>query len=986
MTDETSSSTAVRGYLRKLQQRIGVVYAVRALVLACGAASATLLAAAFLCDAILTESVARALWLGAAAIAALVLGVSAYAARAYAGAAAARLFDPLGAGLGSRVRTALELSERAPTGTSPELVEAHRSVVQQALDTLPLSHVVPWTWLRHWNVYVGVLAVALAAGLVLEQPRVQTFVHSLLAPAHVRGDGTRVTPITRHITVHLSYPSYLAREATTLVDPVMITAPRGTNLDVRVEPLLPAQRGLLLLDRSRVVLTPAEGGVLRARVAAHDSGVLRVQLESAGVRYEDSRLIALHVLVDKTPRVVIEAPREQALVRPDEVVPLRFFASDDQGVASIDLHMRFADGSEKERVVWSSEEEAGPRAELRASTDLVPSELGLHAGDSLVVWLSARDQDLVSGPNVGKSEELEIEVASEQRRLSAFIPDLQSVADAAVDVLGDRLDDEVPAEPGRAKARFERIETSTRAWLGLIAKLTSAAARAEPSGTLDYDKVAGVRRRNQKLIDEEAGLHRAGAAGLAVRQHMDARNVDELERDVVLLTDLLAKAHIDEAGAIAAELRQLKKRIENLMAKLGKNPSEHDERALMEEIARAKQRLAQLAQSLSRMATRVPGEFMNQEALKQPEAGRTLQELEQAVKRHDLHAAAKDLDSLAKQIDQLAQQIGEGGVRLRESRFGPQDQAMAAARQKLDMLAQEQSRLLDHSRQLAKSGGQNADSQSSVETKQLQSLAQGIGDKLGQMQDRDGRLSQSSAMQRARDRARDANDALRSGDMAAARAAAQGAQQALSQAAAELAAEAQMSPGNGGQAAKNAQLAQRAAEDAQRLAQGIENSRPTGGPSESDRQKLRADVDPQAKTRQAAEQLKEAFEHGPDGLPLSPDGAESLDQAQKAMQRAEQALQHGQAEQAAQEQQAANDGLRKLSEKLAQEQKKQGSEGGPSGSEANTAGAQTPVHIPGAEDFKGPAQLRRKLLDAMREPAPSGFEAAVQRYYQELLR
>ena len=29
---------------------------------------------------------------------------------------------------------------------------------------------------------------------------------------------------------------------------------------------------------------------------------------------------------------------------------------------------------------------------------------------------------------------------------------------------------------------------------------------------------------------------------------------------------------------------------------------------------------------------------------------------------------------------------------------------------------------------------------------------------------------------------------------------------------------------------------------------------------------------------------------------------------------------------------------------------------------------------------------RRKLLDAMHEASPSGFEAAVQRYYEELLR
>jgi hypothetical protein len=45
-----------------------------------------------------------------------------------------------------------------------------------------------------------------------------------------------------------------------------------------------------------------------------------------------------------------------------------------------------------------------------------------------------------------------------------------------------------------------------------------------------------------------------------------------------------------------------------------------------------------------------------------------------------------------------------------------------------------------------------------------------------------------------------------------------------------------------------------------------------------------------------------------------------------------------------------------------------------------------PVHIPGAEEWKGPTELRRKLLDAMHEGGPSGYEAAIQRYYQELMR
>ena len=42
--------------------------------------------------------------------------------------------------------------------------------------------------------------------------------------------------------------------------------------------------------------------------------------------------------------------------------------------------------------------------------------------------------------------------------------------------------------------------------------------------------------------------------------------------------------------------------------------------------------------------------------------------------------------------------------------------------------------------------------------------------------------------------------------------------------------------------------------------------------------------------------------------------------------------------------------------------------------------------IPGSDEFSGSMEMRRRLLDAMREGAPSGWEDPVRRYYEELLR
>ena len=208
----------------------------------------------------------------------------------------------------------------------------------------------------------------------------------------------------------------------------------------------------------------------------------------------------------------------------------------------------------------------------------------------------------------------------------------------------------------------------------------------------------GLRKRNDKHCSRpKPGLHTPSLRSFAERSSADARQVEELERDVVLLADMLARAHVDEAKAIADELRSLKKHIEDLLSELENKPSPEAERALMQEIAKAQRRLAELAQSLSRMATRVPSEFVNRDALSKEAAETELASLERAVKDHDLRSAAQHLDALAKQIDDLAAQIGQGSLRLQESRFGPRDQALAQARQRLGMLGAEQDRLTERS-------------------------------------------------------------------------------------------------------------------------------------------------------------------------------------------------------------------------------------------------------------------------------------------------
>ncbi|HTU57095.1 MAG TPA: hypothetical protein VMF89_01655, partial [Polyangiales bacterium] len=452
---------------------------------------------------------------------------------------------------------------------------------------------------------------------------------------------------------------------------------------------------------------------------------------------------------------------------------------------------------------------------------------------------------------------------------------------------------------------------------------------------VDVDQLRGVRKRNDKLLTAEAGLYAPALRSFVERAAADLHLVEELERDVVLLADMLARAHVDEAKAIADELRSLKKHIEDLLSELENKPSPEAERALMQEIAKAQRRLAELAQSLSRMATRVPSEFVNRDALSKEAAETELASLERAVKEHDLRSAAQHLDALAKQIDELAAQIGQGSLRLQESRFGPRDQALAQARQKLSMLGAEQDRLTERSSEVMRNAldrGQRG--QPDPHGEGLAPRADALGKAAAELA-QGASSDPSSAAQRASERLRDARDALRTGDLSQARGMAQSAETSLRETAAELESEARVFPGRT-DARQRAGQARQAVDEAERLTDDIDRAMPNVSEhmNDSERQRVRSDADAQRAAADAADKLQRQFEQGPDGLPLSPEATERLQAAQKAMQQAERALQRGKPDEANRAQNQASEQLKELSESLAQQQQS-GGRGGKGKQEGN---------------------------------------------------
>jgi hypothetical protein len=984
----------VDGYLGRMRRRALLVHAVRALVLCAGTATLAFSAAAWLAGPVVSRGVSMASIAVVGAIAGLVGAWSLRPAMRWRGSGAARLLTDARPDLVSAARSAVELSRSPGTaGEASELVDAHQRRVRAALVQVPVSHAVPWRGLRHGTVLAGCLAGALGAVLLAGADRAASGAYALLHPEARSEEGLVVAAVVGETRARLAFPAHVGRPPQVLRDAQRIEAPRGTTIHYFVRPRVGASEASLEVAGRHVRLTEDEHGAFRGEFVVRQGGPLRIRLRNAeGQWLEDSVIRRLHAIEDHSPSVAMIRPDSDATVQLDEMVEVVWEASDDLGLRSVELVIRTPDGRDRHRSLLR-EHGTTSRARAQGHTTLSAVELDARPGDVLTVWVEARDGDMVMGPNVGTSVKRTLTVASESTRRLRTLAEIGATLDAGLNALADRLERPPPPEAAEARSRFEKVLRSGQAFVDALSDLADQAAE-HPGDTMgDASVYASMAKRQRRGLKLEERAHAKRVAAARRRARIDTLLVEQLEKDVLLLADTLGRARIQDAAAIARELESLRREMVSLVSELRRADSPEARRALNAAIARARARMRELMGRLAQMGEDVPSDFVNAQSLGEGKTADTLAAMQEALERGDLSEVEQQLAELEHQIHSLAEALGSADTSYAEARFGPRERAMAEALDVLAGLEAEQRDLLRRSDDLRRNAAERALKSSDALTpdsaRQLAERGRGTRAALeGVPEDALGPLEQEALM-RARQRLDDSADALDNRDLGEARRMARKAVRDLEDLARDLELSALMFPGRNGRMGDAARKVREGAKHARELRDEIDHALPRlqdhlqpGG-----RRQLQEDAARQGEAMKAADGLAERFGRGPDGQPLSPEAADRVRGVQRSMKEARDGLRGRDPVGATRAQEQAARQLGELREDLERGQRSGASGGGGGAGDADgRVDSRRRVQIPGADEHEGPTALRRRLLDAMREGAPRGYEQAVQRYYEELLR
>lgn len=980
-----SREAPVAAYLGRLRRRAALLHGVRALVAALGAGLLVFGLAALVAGPVAAPALVISAWLFVA-LAVAAVGFRAWRAfRPLRGAGAARLLAVVSPSLPSAARSAVELSlERGEL--SPSLILAHQARVREALARIEPRQVVPLRWLRHRAVALGAAGIALGA-LILTTERGGAGAYALVHPGARTETGQRIAVAFSGVEAHLVYPGYLARPSLTVADPTRLEVPRGTSIELRARARLDADAAVMRIGERDVPMERDASGTFVGRFVAREDGALSLRMRREdGEWIHDAAARSVRAIPDEAPRVTLLRPAEDRVVDGHETFDVQWDASDDVGIDHVDLVLRTPDGRESRRRVGSYREDARPTvAAGEAPLDL--ALLGVRPGDSVRLWLEARDGDIVSGPNLGRSAEITITLASEATRRSEALAELEAVLDRALHLLADRIERPVPQEAGAARARLEALTEPTEDFVDALRGEAERIRGRDGRGS-DVALYREMARRVRLLLAEERRAHGARLASYDARKRIDERTIAELEDDVLTLDALVGRARVEDAAAIARELESLRREIHSLLAELTRTQSAEARTELLAAIGRAQARMRELMERIARMGTSVPQEFMNAGELPTGESADTLAQLSEAVQRGDFSLADRLVNELSRQIDQLARALGHTEQSFVEARFGERERALAEALDALAGLEAEQAQLsrqsVERRRRAAERALEAAGLDDQREARRLAERARAVRRTLEQIDPARLPGFEQDAHDRARQRLIDTEDALRTGDLGEARRMAEAAAADLAGLSRDLGLSALMFPGHEGQTSRDAKSARDAERSMRELRRELDEALPDVAShlSAPERAEMRQDAERQRAARNAADRLASQFDRGPEETPLDPEAATELREAAREMRAAQQALERGEPLESARHQEEAARRLTELRERL--EQDSQGGGGGGSGE--SQPDFRRPVEIPDADAFEGPMERRRRLLDAMREAPPRGYEDAVRRYYEGLLR
>ncbi|HXD49255.1 MAG TPA: hypothetical protein VN600_10790, partial [Gemmatimonadaceae bacterium] len=477
----------------------------------------------------------------------------------------------------------------------------------------------------------------------------------------VAGDGrsatdtavVRVTdrPFLGAVSMRATYPAYLGRPAEGLPIGEPARVPQGTVIDVAGHAST-TLRAVRLTAATDTISLGVNDRSFAGRFAARTSGKYAWIAAGAAGPIADLPLpVELEVVADSAPRVELVSPTTDTLVAGDDRVTLRATASDDHGLARVEMlsWKQGAAGGEQSATRQRLADATANVWDGSAVLDLAPR--GLQPGDAIHVKIVATDNS--PWAQHGESRELLLKIPTmEERREIA-----RDMLDSAVSQVRSAAQAEKSIEQRTSDAARDRQRSATPD--------SPSNASGGDKGNMSYDaaeKAKAVAKDQRALTDQVKNLQQTAAAlqqQLKQAGALDSSLARQLQEAQAMLRD-----------ALSPELLAAMQKLDSATQQLSREQSQTSLKDLQAMQEKLREQLEKSAEMLKRAALEGAMQTLKDEAKDIADRDRKLADSAAAKSSAEQKGEAKNLadrsqrfsDELKKLEDRLEKDKADAGA------------------------------------------------------------------------------------------------------------------------------------------------------------------------------------------------------------------------------------------------------------------------------------------------------------------------------------
>jgi hypothetical protein len=943
----------------------------------------------------------------------------------------ARLAEELAPELGSSATSAVSFSRpgiKLPQNASSDLIAEHLRQTREQLSGVDFDERLSQRFRqsRQYTWAFGVLGLLIGALLfnTLERGRTRL----LRAVLHPNAVQISETPLTGDIQLRYQYPAYTGLGVqhveggngsvrALIGTEVEITATADHDVKAaHVEQIFPGAT-----PPRTIPMTVQGGRELKAHFSVMTSSRYSFSLHTvAGEHLEERRRHPIVAIADTYPEIQFDSPLGDVELRDNDSVPVIWHAKDDYGVGQVNLVIEpdaVEPGADSLptapiRIPLGLEDQLEKRREGRFSWSL--ASLQLAPGQGAKFYLEAIDNDTVTGPKRSVSTAHRLQIFSARKHHEKVLASQGKVLNALVDWLALDLTQPVKTKDALTPPELQ-LQENTLQHLRHVQELIAQLAQDIRDDELSREGIITafttvLAHTNEALSRREPLLKRLRTSKPPTATQGSLRNVqraavEQLEKDIIYLDDLLAIQRIDELKQTAQDLLSAQRELQGLLQTYRETKNPNLREALEQQIQQLRNQMLELLQKMSQIKKHLPGEYRNMEASSMNKIDDQLGRLEEMLESDDLEGAAQELEQLANMIEQMMDSIDDaeseyGGERYEAIRqeLNEFSQSFQELERQQEALSKRTDELLkDYRKKALKNAGDDKDAFAQkvreLTAKALLALDPVAASPLPVH-------DPGRSLENARQRLLDLDALMEQQDFAEARVmgqqsqrSAQTYQQRLQQHMKRYGE--RITPEMTKATASMGSATKAIAAVKEELDKLFPEPKEVLNPDQM--QQMQRMAQKQQELRDQASELGSKMNALAQEVPLF--GGEpqtNLQNARSEMNQAQRRLKSGKLPGASTHERRALDQLGKLRQAL-EEAAQGGGKGGfpmplgqspkPGGQKSGSSGfSQKDVEIPQVRSNKGAPRFRQELLDAAKQKAPQRYEEAVRQYYEELIK